>query len=58
LERAARQVRFALSFKGEDLSSWQIANLDYNKLNKGKKTVPEAFYYFFSALELLGLAGG
>jgi hypothetical protein len=51
-------VRFALSFKGEDLSSWQIANLDYNKLNKGKKTGPEAFYYFFSALELLGLAGG
>jgi hypothetical protein len=43
---------------GKDLSSWQIANPDYNKLNKVKKTSPEAFYYYFSALELLGLAGG
>ena len=43
---------------GKDLASWQILNPDYNKLNKVKKTSPEAFYYYFSAFELLGLAGG
>lgn len=42
---------------GKDLSSWQIVKPDYNKLNKVKKTSPEAFYYYFRALELLGLAG-
>jgi hypothetical protein len=43
---------------GKDLASWQISSPDYNKLNKVKKTSPEAFYYYFSALELLGLTGG
>jgi len=42
---------------GEDLASWQISNPDYSKLNKVKKTSPEAFYYYFRALELLNLAG-
>jgi Nucleotidyl transferase AbiEii toxin, Type IV TA system len=43
--------------KGLDISSWAIANPDYNKLNKLKKTSPEAFYYFFRALSLLELNG-
>jgi len=39
-----------------DISSWNISNSDYSKLNKLKKTSPEAFFYFFQALELLGLS--
>lgn len=42
---------------GMDLASWQISNPDYNKLNKVKKTSPEAFFYYFRALELLNLTG-
>ncbi|PKN81493.1 MAG: hypothetical protein CVU46_18725, partial [Chloroflexi bacterium HGW-Chloroflexi-8] len=41
--------------KNFDISVWTITNQDYNKLNKLKKTSPEAFYYFFRALTLLGL---
>ena len=43
--------------EGQDLSSWNISNQDYNKLNKLKKTSPEAFFYYFRALELLELVG-
>jgi hypothetical protein len=39
-----------------DLSSLAITNPNYNKLNKVKKTIPEAFYYFYRALEELGRA--
>jgi len=38
-----------------DLSSWVITDLNFNKLNKLKKTDPEAFYYYFKALDLLKL---
>lgn len=38
-----------------DLSPWNISNPDYSKLNKLKKTSPEAFFYFHQALELLGI---
>jgi hypothetical protein len=38
-----------------DLSAWNISNPDYSKLNKLKKTSPEAFFYFHQALELLGI---
>jgi len=38
-----------------DISTWRIVSLDYNKLNKLKKTSPEAFYYFYQALDLLEL---
>lgn len=41
--------------KNFDILVWTIINQDYNKLNKLKKTSPEAFYYFFRALTLLGL---
>ncbi len=41
--------------KNFDISVWTITNQDYNKLNKLKKTSPEAFYYFFRALTLLEL---
>lgn len=34
-----------------DLSDWFIIDLNYNKLNKVKKTSPEAFYYFYQAIE-------
>ena len=30
-----------------------ISNPDYNKLNKVKKTSPEAFFYYFISLKLL-----
>jgi hypothetical protein len=42
---------------GQDISTWMVTNPDYNKLNKVKKTSPEAFFYFFQALELLHLVG-
>jgi hypothetical protein len=42
---------------GQDLLSWNIFNQDYNKLNKIKKTSPEAFFYYFRALKLLELVG-
>jgi hypothetical protein len=38
-----------------DLSTWKIANPDYSRLNKLKKTGPEAF--FFQALALMNLTG-
>ncbi len=34
-----------------DLSGLAIQNPSYNRLNKVKKTSPEAFYYFYRALE-------
>jgi len=36
-----------------DISSWIISNPEYAKLNKIKKTSPEAFFYFYQALKLL-----
>jgi hypothetical protein len=42
---------------GQELASWMISNPDYNKLNKVKKTSPEAFFYYFRALELMRLVG-
>jgi hypothetical protein len=38
-----------------DISSWIISNPEYAKLNKIKKTSPEAFFYFYRALQLLQL---
>jgi hypothetical protein len=35
----------------DDLSSLEIKNPSYSKLNKLKKSSPEAFYYFYHALE-------
>lgn len=40
---------------GQELASWMISNPDYNKLNKVKKTSPEAFYYYYRALERMHL---
>jgi hypothetical protein len=40
---------------GQELASWTISNPDYNKLNKVKKTSPEAFYYYYRALERMRL---
>lgn len=37
------------------IATWNISNPAYNKLNKLKKTSPETFYYYFRALEILGL---
>lgn len=34
-----------------DLSAWEIRNTKYNRLNKIKKTSPEAFYYFYQSIE-------
>ena len=51
------ESRFKRFNAGQDISSWMVSNPDYNKLNKVKKTSPEAFFYFFRALELLRLVG-
>lgn len=32
---------------------WMITNTNYNKLNKLKKVNPEAFYYWYKAIELI-----
>lgn len=37
--------------KSIDISTLFIENFNFNKLNKLKKTNPEAFYYFFQALK-------
>lgn len=42
---------------GQDIASWTISDPNYNKLNKIKKTSPEAFFYFFRALDLMHMAG-
>jgi len=44
--------RFELS---TDISEWLIQNHEYQKINKLKKTNPEAFYYFYFALDKLDL---
>lgn len=36
-----------------DMLAWGIRNPDYSKLNTVKKTSPEAFYYFYSAVQSL-----
>lgn len=38
-----------------EIKDWNIANQQYNKLNKLKKSNPEAFYYWYQALTLLNL---
>ena len=38
-----------------NISKWAIQNLEYTKINKLKKTSPEAFYYFYCALGKLNL---
>jgi hypothetical protein len=36
---------------GDNLTDWTIKPPEYSKLNKVKKTSPEAFYYFYQALK-------
>lgn len=53
-----RQKNSANHFNQDlDLSTWSIANPDYNRLNKLKKTSPETFYYFYLAVDLMDLSG-
>ena len=52
LKQASRIARFQTNI---DISSWIISNPEYAKLNKIKKTSPEAFFYFYQALKLLQL---
>jgi hypothetical protein len=42
---------------GRDVTSWNVINVDYNRLNKVKKTSPEAFFYYYRAIELMHLVG-
>ncbi len=43
-------------FQGNlDIASWNIPNVKYGKLNKLKKTNPEAFFYFHQGIKLLDL---
>ena len=49
IKREAKEIsRFDPSI---DLSNWYIDDPNYNKLNKVKKNSPEAFYYFYMAIE-------
>lgn len=41
-----------------DISKWQIQKPEYQKINRLIKTDPEAFFYFYNALEKLGLING
>ncbi len=50
LKQESTLIRFE---KRVDLSTWNIQNPNYSKLNKLKKTNPEAFFYFYRALESL-----
>ena len=52
LKQTSRIARFQTNI---DISSWIISNPAYAKLNKIKKTSPEAFFYFYQALKLLQL---
>jgi len=52
-QQTSRIARFQTNI---DISSWIISNPDYAKLNKIKKTSPEAFFYFYQALKLLQLS--
>ena len=38
-----------------EIKDWNIANQQYSKLNKLRKSNPEAFYYWYQALALLNL---
>ncbi len=38
--------------KPTDVKDWRIENQEYTKLNKLKKTNPEAFYYWYRALHM------
>lgn len=66
ITHAARAAYIAAIIKTEDkaikrftdpmeIKDWNITNQQYNKLNKLKKSNPEAFYYWFNALTLLNL---
>lgn len=39
-----------------DISLWNISDVEYGKLNKLKKTSPEAFFYFYQGIKLLKLS--
>jgi hypothetical protein len=52
LKEADQIERFASDL---DMSNWAIKDPNYSKLNKLKKTSPEAFYYFCKALNLTGV---
>ena len=41
--------------KGSDLSAWNIPNPNYSKLSKLKKTNPEAFFFYYRSIEIMGL---
>lgn len=47
LKRESRITRFQTNL---DISSWNISNPDYSKLNKLKKTSPEAFFLFLPSV--------
>lgn len=39
-----------------EIKDWNITHQQYNKLNKLRKSNPEAFYYWYKALKLLNLS--
>ena len=38
----------------QQIKDWSIENQQFNKLNKLKKSNPEAFFYWYKTLELVG----
>lgn len=52
-----KQKRLQRFTEAMEIKDWTIANQQYNKLNKLKKSNPEAFYYWYRALALLNLVG-
>ena len=66
ITHAARAAYIAAIIKAEvktkkrftepmEIKDWNITNQQYNKLNKLKKSNPEAFYYWYQSLTLLNL---
>ncbi len=49
IQKGAQEI--ARFIQGDDLSGLVIRDLRFTKLNKVKKTSPEAFYYFYQALD-------
>ena len=51
IKQGAKQIDHRFSGP-EEIKDWSIENLQYNKLNRLKKLIPEAFYYWYHALNL------
>lgn len=52
----ANQTTIRRYTKPEEIAGWSITDTSFNRLNKLKKTQPEAFFYWYQALQLVGIS--